>query len=466
MKVLFPFSKLIHSQSNITLQQANVLPGPPVLIPEFHWELPRVNLYGSVMKTTKGYEMYYQCGNAMRVAFARSDDGLRWEKPLVNRADFTVQAHQVVQANTTVDSTGAPDISSESGEWTNLVAGYHMPSVIWDEGASYPYKLFAFGEEGFRISRSEDGVNFHEYDENPAIAYLTYKNPTTEKTWFSDVAPCYKDGEKYIAMVKTYELDERGITRRCVGRAISEDFVHWGPVETIWVPGLEEDRLAQHRGFQWADFYGLCPFAYGDGYLGFIWLFEIEKELPKGTNQGKIEVFLAKSQDGIQWSRVSDVPLIPWDLNYSHLGGMVTTPGAPIFDEKDIKIYYSDNNYEHGMFERDYTKEVDAPTWVIRCATLKKERLVGAYSQNGYFSLCPLSFSGKGIRLNYQTLVNADLSGEITLRWCSEDGVELGRQVVSGDETDLLITPNYDGMAVLELHLREAIAYAVELVEA
>jgi hypothetical protein len=124
-----------------------------------------------------------------------------------------------------------------------------------------------------------------------------------------------------------------------VGYSESDDFIHWSAPETIWAPGAPEDRLARKRGFQWADFYGLCGFNYGDGYLGLLWRFFIDYELERGTHEGKIEVFLAGSPDGKNWRRLSDEALIPlspngWD------SGMITTAGQPIFLRNSIRLYY------------------------------------------------------------------------------------------------------------------------------
>ncbi len=201
-------------------------------------------------------------------------------------------------------------------------------------------------------------------------------------------------------MTKTYIVDEHQRTRRCIGKSVSDDFKLWSEPETLWTPGEGEDRITLARGFQWADFYGLCPFPHGDGYLGYLWLFEIEKELPNGTNQGKIEVFLAASEEGRLCRRLSAQAFIPWDLNFGDHGGMVTTSGSPIIEDDEIKIYYSDSNYQHGAYEKDFTQKLEDPSWVIRCARLPKEHLVGAYSAQGRIELELVSLQGKALRLN------------------------------------------------------------------
>lgn len=413
MLILFPNKQAMLRKKNITYQQAKIQPASPILLPEHPWEVPRINLYGSVFKSDRGYEMYYQCGNALTIGYAHSDDGLNWQRPLFNVTDFSAPAHEIVLneyasgfANHIYDQA----VRDDRFDITNVVAGYHMPSVLHQPDSDKPYKIFAFGEGGYRTLYSDNGLQFYEYPKNPVIKLLTYNNPLTNKDWCSDVSPCYFDKGHYHAMVKTYELDAQQRSRRCVGYAQSPDFINWSEVKTIWQPGEAEDDLARARGYQWADFYGLCPFRYGDILLGYLWLFEIDHELPRGTHLGKMEVFLAYSEDGVNWRRLSDQPLIPWDLNFGEEGGMVTTPSAPVFDEQGIKLYYSDSNYEHGFAEKDFTKELAAPIWVVRCAELPKERLVGAYSDEGCLSFVLSANDLAGIRLNLDCC-----DGELTL---------------------------------------------------
>jgi hypothetical protein len=458
MLMLFPDDDKIIASSNIIYTQAKLQPSEPILEPKYRWEGDRTHMYGTVIKSKAGYEMYYQCGNALLIGYARSDDGLRWERPLINAADFNASVHKVVQANDAVAPSDVVELGSGL-EMTNLAAGYHMPSIIYESESQKPYKLFAYGEEGYRALYSKNGKQFHEYEHNPVIGLLSFPNRTTKKIWYSDVAPAFKDGDVYKAMVKSYCIDADGRTRRCVGLSESRDFVSWSSVKTLWVPDQSEDSIAQRRGFLWSDFYGLCPFRYGSGYLGFLWLFEIEKELPHGTNQGKIEVFLAYSPDGKSWRRISDTPLIPWDLNFSEMGGMVTTPSAPIFEKEHIKLYYSDCNFEHGLHEKDFTKAVQKPIWVTRCSIIEKERLVGAFSKRGWLETCPFSFYKCKLRLNLRCK-----GGEVLLRYLVS-GREAASQRISGvDSTDFVITPVFEGDASLHITLINATIFAIEIV--
>jgi hypothetical protein len=461
MLILFPDERWCESLENVEYVQAVIEPSEPILRHDQKYEGHRVNLYGSVLKTDRGYEMYYQCGPAIYVGYAHSDDGVSWEKPMINPADFSKGLHQIVQANSDMPA----DSVTEPGEgdvMTNLVTGAHMPSMIYEPGSDRPYKMFAFGQGGYRALDSKDGRHDFSYVERPVIPLMAYRNWHTGKTWYSDVAPCFKDGNAYVAMTKTYVIDSEQRTRRCVGLSRSDDFNHWRSAETVWVPGETEDTIARKRGFEWADFYGLCPFRYGNGYLGFVWLFEIESELPSGTNIGKMEVFLAYSPDLENWSYVSEEPFIPWDLNFGESGALVTTASQPLFDGDEIKVYYSDNNYPHGHAEKDYTKfkkREKNPTFVIRMHSLKKERLVGVRSELGKIVLRPVSMYGKKLRLNADAL-----KGSITINY-RHAGKLLRSETVKGiDATDIIIDPQLAYDISLELVLNDATIYAVETV--
>ncbi|MCS7262900.1 MAG: hypothetical protein NZ560_05760, partial [Aquificaceae bacterium] len=280
----------------------------PVLCPEYPWEERHTYLYGSVIQLEGRLRMYYQSyvdGIGFFVCLAESEDGINWEKPLIKPLKESLP-----RLYPTVEVEGKIlDFYHKTQHlncMSNVVASYHIPSVIHRPREEYPYKLFGYTDRGYCVAFSRDGVNFVEYEGNPVIPLLKFPNKKTRKTWFSDVAPVFYDQRKklYRAMVKTYKVDKEGRTRRCVGMSTSRDFISWSKPRTIWIPGEKHDLIAQKKGFKWADFYGLCPFNYKDYYLGFLWLFMIDYEFAKGTHEGKIEVYLVYSRDCMKWELV------------------------------------------------------------------------------------------------------------------------------------------------------------------
>ena len=99
-------------------------------------------LYGSVLKTTI-YRMWYQAGG-IYVAYARSRDGISWEKPLVK--GFTVEEPSV---GPTVASEDVVERCTSAGQplqvKSNVVLDLHMPSMVYDPPDRVRrFKLFGF----------------------------------------------------------------------------------------------------------------------------------------------------------------------------------------------------------------------------------------------------------------------------------------------------------------------------------
>ncbi|EDP74919.1 hypothetical protein [Hydrogenivirga sp. 128-5-R1-1] len=326
----------------------------PILVPEYPWEGKSVYLYGSVINLGDKLRMYYQSyvdGIGFFVCLAESEDGINWEKPLFRSLKESIpKLYPTVEVNGKVQDFYRKTKNLEC--MSNAVSDYHIPSVLYSSKDEYPYKLFGYSSKGYCVAFSKDGLHFEEYRGNPVISIKKYPNRKTKKVWFSDVAPVFYDTKKkiYRAMVKTYKIDSEGRTRRCVGMSTSRDFVNWTRPKTIWVPSKAEDKLAQQKGFKWADFYSLCPFNWKEYYLGFLRVFFIEREIPNGTHYGKIEVYLAYSKDCIHWERISDKPLISVE---GWKSGTTSTANQPVRVNGRLALYFSGANFPHGFDEEN-----------------------------------------------------------------------------------------------------------------
>jgi len=459
MKILFPHCKLIASTEALEFHQGEAAKRrEPVIVPEYPWEGVSTYLYGSVVKTTL-YRMWYQA-NGVYVAYARSRDGIIWQKPLDNRFDM---ADRPAGLTVALDGGGGEACAPPGGAvapQSNIVFELHMPSVIHDPGdRRRPYKLFGYSDQGYCAAFSRNGLHFTPAKKNPVIPLMKYPAPGGRKSWFSDVAPAFKDTRrgKFVSHVKTYQCDSEGRIRRCVGYAESADFLRWSKPTTIWVPGESEDRLARAKGFRWADFYGLCAFNYGDGYLGLLWLFYIDYEIPRGTHEGKIEVFLASSRDGKKWRRFSDQPLIPlspsgWDR------GMITTTGQPLFTKDDVRIYYGGANMSHGAGEADNPYDERVHRFKIGLATLRQDGFVYASSAKGRLTTKPMK-SVKG-----QIKVNADCrGGKILIEVFQRRRKAKSFELAGGDFLNRILRTAMRGSIVLKIAIENAKLYSVEV---
>src|SRR5438105_13118556 len=174
MKIVFPHSSLIASTQAVEFKQGEIIKqGDPVIVPEHAWEGNLTYLYGSVVKTTI-YRMWYQA-HGIYVAYARSRDGIHWEKPLVKRLR-TGQPN--VGPTVGLDDGGKELCAPQSrslGSRSNVVIDLHMPSLIYDpDERARRYKLFGYTDEGYCAAFSRDGIHFKPADCNPVIRLIKF----------------------------------------------------------------------------------------------------------------------------------------------------------------------------------------------------------------------------------------------------------------------------------------------------
>jgi hypothetical protein len=460
VKIVFPNSSLIASLEAVEFKQGDATKlGAPVLVPEHPWEGVLTYVYGSALKT-RIYRMWYQA-NGIYVAYAHSRDGVHWDKPL--RSRFRIDPAHAGITVTLADGGNAlcADAKTSAPVLSNVVYDLHMPSLIHEpQDRERPYKLFGYSDKGYCAAFSKDGVHFAAAAGNPVIPLLKFPAPTGRKTWYSDVAPVFRDIQspgKYVSHVKTYQADGEGRVRRCVGYAASADFLHWSAAETIWVPGDDEDRLAQAKGFNWADFYGLCGFNWGDGYLGMLWLFFVDYEIERGTHEGKIEVYLASSSDGKKWQRFSDTPLIPlnpsgWDR------AMITTANLPVFTRDKILLYYGGSNMSHGAGEPGNPYDENVHRFKVGLTTLRRDGFVYAWSPSGRLRTKTME-SPKGL-----IRVNADCSqGRIAVGVIHEGRRIKTLELAGSDTLDRRFQSAKRGEIILDVTVENAKLYSLEV---
>jgi hypothetical protein len=464
MKILFPDTSSIERMDGIEFHQGEIQKRKePVLVPEYPWEEIHTYLYGSVLKKGPLYRMWYQSyvdGLGFFVNYARSTDGITWSKPLIKRYCFeTPELYPTVAVGGEIKDFYLK--SAKAGNCkTNIVSTYHIPSVIYDpDDKNTPYKLFGYSDAGYCTAFSRDGIHFRTYEHNPVIPVMRFPNSYTKKTWFSDVSPAFKDvlKNRFVAFVKTYIIDDEGRTRRSVGFSESRDFRSWSKPETIWAPGPSEDALALANGFKWADFYGLCGFNYGNGYLGFLWLFNVDHEVEKGTHDGKVEVYLAYSSNGENWKRLSDEPFIPlsrdgWDTD------MIYTSNAPVFKNDETVIYYSGSNFGHGIGHEETPYEIESHRFCIGVVSVRKDGLAYSVSPSkGYFLTKPATLRKGLLRLN----VDAG-NGKVSVELMKGTGNIESFDISGVNSIDYTVRTGVKGNIALKIHLHNARLYSLE----
>ena len=97
----------------------------------------------------KLYRMWYQA-NGIYVAYARSRDGVSWDKPLLSQ--FKIDQPHVGATVTLTDGGGSLCANAKSSARlrSNVVFDLHMPSVLHDrDDLERPYKLFGYSDKGY-----------------------------------------------------------------------------------------------------------------------------------------------------------------------------------------------------------------------------------------------------------------------------------------------------------------------------
>jgi hypothetical protein len=292
----------------------------PVLPPEKPWEGSVILQPGTVIydKEEHIFKMWYN-SLATRskpdiqefICYATSTDGIHWTRPNLGLVEF--------------HSSKDNNIVLKWASWTL--------SVIKDAYASdrsKRYKLAYWNNydretKGLWVAFSPDGVHWNQEEHNPVIpmsasgdTFSVMQDPATHKFWLY---------HKSVIM-----------PIRKVSRFVSDDFVHWKNDELV----LEPDGGDQPD----TEFYGLSPFAYGNQYLGFLWMLH--------TYSQQLDVQLVSSRDGQTWNRsVHRRVFLPLGFMKNGYTGhafdsdMIMSVAPPALMGGRLYIYYSGHSAKH-----------------------------------------------------------------------------------------------------------------------
>ena len=319
------------------------------------------------------------------LAYAFSQDGIRWEKPVLNL----------------IEDGGSKE--------NNLV----FPLLRWGAGIGVMkdpvetdparrYKMLFMFQTGDMIfagmcqpvcvAYSADGIH---WDVPPY--------------WVNPIIP--EGSDTHLAaywdpIIRRYVVYLRGRPNvRIICMAESDDFEHWDPRRAIVAPD-DEDPPQDHQ------FYGMTSLAYRDFRIGFLSIFhtlherwiaenEIEHWMPEWTNQ--MDIQLTWSKDGRAWHRAGNrEPILACGPPGSHDCGYVYPPHAPFLRDGEIWVYHGCANTLHGEPPR-YEEESRRG---INLAKIPEDRLVCLKTDaQGVVTTVPLNVEPDALWLN------ADASG-------------------------------------------------------
>ncbi|MBS1824222.1 MAG: hypothetical protein JST93_02790 [Acidobacteria bacterium] len=400
--------------------------------------------YSSVVEHDGLYHLYYIAGTA--VCYARSKDGIHWEKPSLQLS----QAHGT-KFNNVVIGYGAAGVKED----------IHGLSVFIDPKAPAEerFRLVTNPEEFDRylqVFSSADGIHWRHTHKN----VMTYNRDRKPHHLDSPNVIFYDTNiERYVAYVRK-NLRDRNSQGRSVARAESADLANFGRVEDA-PPVFRADTLHPgHRnpktGADTAilDVYtnGTMLYPYAQSvYLMFPTIYyhyiaahrEYRDDTP--TNAGPLDARFATSRDGKQWKLHDDGPFIgigvrgEWDSQRTY----ITRGIVPAANGHEMYMYYMGTNEPHGWDRDDRNNQLLTKGGVnpvperraISRVVLRRDGFVSvrANKQGGEFLTPPMKFQGDQLVLNIDT----GASGEATVTITDEQG-----QPIEGYTSDIIHSAN------------------------
>ncbi len=374
-KQLFVDSVMIREKQGVTrvVHPAKKLERP-VLEAEMPWEwkerngVPdkRVNIYGTVLRDEKTGSFRIWYSDAGHVLYATSNDGVHWERPILNI----------------------------SGETNRTTLKLHSSSIILDRFEQDPRKKYkavgcdSRGVDDARLQRLKDKFELVDWyrDKDHRLYYSAYS--ADGLSWTVDPEPILLGCDtitlsqdpvtgEYLTFHKR-QGDPRVVGIRQVFLSVSKDMEHWSEPQPVMVADEMDHREAKKlKGGAYSEFYNLSAFPYAGQWLGFVTHFR--RVIPpsalfgndevngvKRSNTGIIDVQLVHSRDGRLWHRCSDRnPVIALGPHPYDAGSIFGLCNAPVIVGDEMWMYYTAVATPHGGVPPDRVQTVARASWRI-----------------------------------------------------------------------------------------------------
>lgn len=410
--------------------------------------------YHSVLHHAGQYHLWYTAGGA--ILYARSADGVHWEKPALNLVKSDAETAIQIPSNLVVGQ-GAGDVKG----------GTHGLMVFLDPNAPRDQELrMVINPEEYaskiQLLSSPDGIHWK----------LTHRDLIVwrgEKPQLDSQNVIFWDGhrQKYVAYVRL-KLRRQGSPMRAVVRAESARLGDFPPVEDWPVVMRSDDLHPGHLGprgqatisvldtytngtlkYPWADdAYLMFPTDY---YHYGSWNGEFREEFP--INAGALDARFAASRDGVKWNRFDNRPFIGLGMKGEFdrarvypVYGVVPAPNG-----RELYLYYLGTSETHGWNRDDRNNRLLtaaglAPTGpsALSRVVLRRDGFVSvrAPATGGEFTTPALVFAGEQLLLN----VDTSASGELRVEILDEQGGRVPGFTL--DDCDIIHTANEIGRVV------------------
>ena len=424
-KQLFLDDSVIAEKHNVqrVIHSAQKYTDNPVLRATETWEGPVSIVYGSVLRDQERFRCWYltyEKDGTKAVAYAESDDGIRWQKP---RLDF----HRTDGDSTNVLIRVGADANAPNAmpDFLELFGVHKDPT---DPDPSRRYKMgflslqrdyqgpqedpFHRGQRrGLGVAASADGLRWQLID-----SWTTDAICDGATHWMFDKAHA-----RYVLygrtklrapeLLKAWKANDwvsRYYWGRVVARVESPDFVHWDHKAPASAPVVLAPDAEDSPG---TEIYSMNVFPYESVYIGLVQVFHNQPD------SCQLDIQLAVSHDSVHFERVGDrSPFIAvggvgdWDrFNIS----LANNP--PIAAAEGLRFYYGGRNQRHSPYQGSDKGERFGG---IGFATIRPDRFVSLQSsfEGGTILTKPLTMVGEALYLNaksdFGSVVVEVLSGD------------------------------------------------------
>jgi len=376
--------------------------------------------------------------------YAESRDGIHWERPnlglwewegsrdnniLFPNRDFPYVFKGVVPDQVFIDANArSPE------EKYKMVLGHLVPPAVPEEddpeaprpkpsGFLLPRKGLDAQplRPGHHVFASPDGIHWRLMSRetiatgaNDAKYSVAWDARLGKYVQWSRIKPADPEGVRYYR--ETFGVDRPALNVRMIGRAESDDLLHWSKGEIVMRPD-ELDRANSPAGLTRLDFYGPNVRQYGEGASAYIalptchshWKYTYVREEKAHSFPQTVDVQLATSRDGIHWNRAPGRrPFIRHGVEGTFWSRQIYPSGdiVPVGDE--LWFYFGGQPSRHAG-------SVDLREGGIGRAVLRLDGFLSADAAytGGELITRPLVFTGNELQLNVATGAGGSVQVEI-----------------------------------------------------
>ncbi len=355
-----------------------------------------------------------------RYLFARSEDGLHWEKP-----ELGVRIEEGYDTNIVL---GDRDFETTFG---SVHSGYVFLDRL-EEDEEHRFKILfnhRTPDKGeYEFASSPDGIHWQPWGELPhfgcwgahlgdvlTISFdldertyiLNTRHPRMGAGWFDPQSPVLEQFSRPYCPDQPWRTNKRRIFQ-----ARSADLIHWSEPQPIVVPDDELDNLDDY-------FYGMKQYNLDGMWIGFLDVFH--------NTDNTMDVQLVYSRDGRNFRRVQ--PGRPW-LPHGEPGSwdqyMVNTYGGPVQVGDELYVYHGGAKNHHDWWivgaqeglEVPEATDMDEVGYCLGLARMKTDRFIslGANAvRQGILVTRPFASPGGELVINAQCnpggYVQAEVAG-------------------------------------------------------